>query len=475
MRTRPFLPLVFVCLAACGFAQTNTVRLDPGKAQGVWEAWGTSLCWWAKVLGDRDDIADLLFTTKTVDFRGEKLPGLGLNFARYNVGACSWNEIDGRKMGVSRIILPYRQIEGFWLDGKSEDPASKSWDWSVDAKQRAMLQKARERGANWFELFSNSPMWWMCKNDNPSGAPKGSEDNLAPEHYRDFAVYLATVARHAKDRWGITFTTVEPFNEPSSDYWHANGKQEGCHFSRKTQATILPLLRAELDKRGLTNMAIAASDETSYQHALETWNSFDEATRALVNQVNVHGYQGKGGPRRQLFEAVAGKRLWNTEYGEKEPTGLDMAHCIHLDLRYLRPTGWTYWQPFDGPGWGLITTDFRHGVTIGQTSPKYFVLAQYTRHIRPGMTILETGDTDTIAAYDARARKLVVVARNGNEAGTKTFDLAAFNAPDGPVAGWITEPKGDTRYERRDDLKLVNGRLECALPAGSIQTFEVKL
>lgn len=62
-------------------------------------------------------------------------------------------------------------------NGKNPDPASASWDWNADANQRAMLLK-RERGADRFELFSNSPMWWMCANDNPSGAAKGSDDNL---------------------------------------------------------------------------------------------------------------------------------------------------------------------------------------------------------------------------------------------------------------------------------------------------------
>ena len=469
-----FVLAMLMGFVATGSTESTTVSIEPVKTWGTWEGWGTSLCWWAKGLGDRDDIADLLFTTKTVDFNGQKLPGLGLNFARYNVGACSWNEVDGRKMVVSRGILPFRQMEGFWLDGKSEDPRSASWNWNVDVNQRAMLLKARDRGAKYFELFSNAPMWWMCTNDNPSGAAKAKDDNLAPEDYEKFAVYLATVAKHAKDHWGITFTTVEPFNEPIANYWHANGKQEGCHFSHEAQAAVLPLLRAQLDKRELKDMPIAASDESLYDQALATWNSFDMATKAIVKQVNVHGYQKANGRRDLLLEAIGGKRLRNTEYGENDPTGLEMARNLHLDLRYLHPTAWTYWQPFDGGGWGLIDTDMRKNA-IGETNPKYFVLAQYTRHVRSGMTILETGDTDTLAAYDAKARKLVIVARNGDKDDTKTFDLSKCAVHDGPVTRWITEPKGNTRYEMHRDVKVAGKRITCVLPANSIQTFEVKL
>src|SRR5271169_5290461 len=93
IHTVVFTLAMLVGFIATGRAETNSVIIEPGKTWGPWEGWGTSLCWWAKGLGDRDDIADLLFTTKAVDFNGQKLPGLGLNFARYNVGACSWNEI----------------------------------------------------------------------------------------------------------------------------------------------------------------------------------------------------------------------------------------------------------------------------------------------------------------------------------------------------------------------------------------------
>jgi hypothetical protein len=174
-----FAPRVFPpLLAAPGLsaAPDKVVEVKPSVVQGTWGAWGCSLCWWAKIFGDRDDLADLFFTTKTVTLDGRDLPGLGMNYARYNAGACSWNEIDGRKMVVSKTIPPYRQVEGFWLDGKNADPDSASWNWSADAKQRATLLKARDRGANFFELFSNSPMWRMCANHNPSGA--GGVDNL---------------------------------------------------------------------------------------------------------------------------------------------------------------------------------------------------------------------------------------------------------------------------------------------------------
>ena len=38
----------------------------------------------AKAFGDRDDIADAIYTMKRVTIAGETVPGLGLNIVRYN-------------------------------------------------------------------------------------------------------------------------------------------------------------------------------------------------------------------------------------------------------------------------------------------------------------------------------------------------------------------------------------------------------
>ena len=167
-----------------------TTVINPQTTWGTWEGWGASLCWWANVFGARDDLADLLFTTNYTSLNGQNLPGLGLNIARYNAGACSSNSINGEIMQASANIPAFKQIGGYWLDWFSSDPASASWLWTADANQRTMLQQAKARGANLLQLFSNSPMWWMCYNHNPSGADHGTNDNLQSWNYSQHAVYL---------------------------------------------------------------------------------------------------------------------------------------------------------------------------------------------------------------------------------------------------------------------------------------------
>ncbi|GAB3974080.1 hypothetical protein [Plantactinospora veratri] len=109
----------------------------------------------------------------------------------------------------------------------------------------------------------------------------------------------------------------------------------------------------------------------------------------------------------------------------------------------------------------------------GAVQPKYYVLAQFTRHIRPGMRILNTGNGSAVAAYDAAARRLVVVAVNTGAAQTLTFDLSAFATVTGGVARWTTVPAGADRYTRRTDVPLDGRSVRLAFPAASVQTLEI--
>ena len=472
----PWVTLLFLVLASRLVAEPSLVSINPASKQGTWDGWGASLCWWAAVFGDRTDLADAMFTTQAVRVENELLPGLGLNIVRYNAGACAWQKIGEREMKKSRIIHRYRQMEGFWLDDRSSDPASDSWDWSVDAKQRNMLALAKERGVTHFELFSNSPMWWMTRNDNPSGGPKPTDDNLSPGHERNFAIYLATIARKAKDEWGIPFTSVSPFNEPNSDWWFADCKQEGCHVSAGQQARVLPLLREELDKRGMASLPIAASEETYYDHAISTWERFDKKTRDLIGQVNVHGYQEAKGDRAKLHRLVhveGGKRLWNSEYGDGDPSGLNMARNLHRDLAALKPTSWAYWQPVDGGGWGLIAGDMSRG-RLRRVNPKWHVLAHYTRNIRPGATMLATGEEAVVAAVDSeRGRLALVLLNDGGGEREWRIDLSRFPGTKLTAAGWITEPGGKSRYQALENVAVQGKHLSLRQPKKSVQSIVV--
>jgi len=363
--------------------------LDLARDLGTWQGWGSSLAWWGRAVGgtqNADYFADLIYTMQETD----GLPGLGLNIVRYNVGGGGINQAAENKGPKLQWQM---DIHGYWTDPNNRDPAT--WDWSVDQNQRAMMQKARDRGANLFEMFSDSPMWWMNKNRSTAGSDTGG-DCLLPENYDHFAFYLAAVARYSADHWGIKFDSVEPFNEPSANWWKYPGRQEGCHFYVATQQIVLPRLRQALDSLGLKSLPIAAADENNMDAGLSTWNQYSTATRSLVGPVNVHGYSNgtdpyRGPNRAELRRVVGHNRLWLSEYGDGDASGYTMAEAIIHDVKELQPSAWVYWQPVEpdspGFGWGLINANYvdTHDRPGAQETPlirvnrKFFIFGQFTR------------------------------------------------------------------------------------------------
>jgi galactan endo-1,6-beta-galactosidase len=460
--------------------------IDPEGAY-IWDGWGTCLSWWANTeLGARDDLAAALFGLETarVESSGREieLPGLGLNIVRYNLGACTWT--GGAAMVESPAIVRRKQIETFH-DGEE-------WNWRADANQRNMLVKARDAGADIFEMFSVSPPWWMTVNGNPSGAEQGEQDNLEFQYQDAFARFIATVARRARDEWGIRFSSVEPFNEPSLDGWHARQNQEGCHFTLGAQEAVIECLRRALDEHGLDDVLIAASDECRYGDAVDTWQKFTDDTRRLVGRVNVHAYEPdeRGRSRTRLREVVGDELpIWQSEYSEGQPDGLAMALSISRDIRYLRPTGWVCWQPVEALDWGLLDGEYddqtpnpnggARGTLKGQVggvNTKYHVLAQYTRHIRPGMRILRSGHANTVAAHDPSARRLALVTVNDGRKRTVTYDLRPLTRGTSAARMWVTDASdapGARRYARGPDADSRDGLLTVVHEANTVTTMEV--
>ena len=503
---RPCLPASCPTPPCCGCPADDTAA-----AAVAWEGWGTSLAWWATAWGDRDDLADAFFTladnVTIATPAGEDdltVPGLGLNLVRYNAGATSHTKAGDASISLSPNVKPSRLVDAFWLTWEGGSPNQTEpagvWDWNRDAYQVGMLRRATTRGATLAQLFSNSPVWWMCQNHNPSGSLTGLTDNLQTWNHGQHAANLAEIAAHAKRSWNVTFSSVEPFNEPISDWWNARGTQEGCHFGVGTQSDVVRRLRTELDARGLQAVAVAASDENTYTEALSTWRGLTSAARATVTQINVHGYEGTkhNGTARaalQAAAAAAGKRLWNSEYGEGDASGATLATNLHLDMAFLKPSAWTYWQAVDGASWGLLSgdEDATPAPTLGGVNPKYHVLAQYTRHIRPGMRIVPTAtvsaeEDDPFVMTAVGKHVLVVVAFAPEGPRTVAVDLGPLLPPCRntrnavSVSRWTTEARvGTSHLYRRADataaaaaMDVKSCTLTAQLGAHVVATFEVR-
>ncbi|POM66057.1 Hypothetical protein PHPALM_18145 [Phytophthora palmivora] len=117
-------------------------------------------------------------------------------------------------------------------------------------------------------------------------------------------------------------------------------------------------------------------------------------------------------------------------------------------------SAFVYWQALDSGAWGLIQSNPGDN-WIGTPNPKYYVMLQYSRHIRPGMAILSTDDSNTVMAFDASSKLLVLVTVNsGDSSSTVTFDLSSFTTVAGPITAWTTETSGTGALYKSSKVNL---------------------
>ena len=435
-----------------------TALVDPSVQFQTWEGWGTSLAWWAKVVGGYPEAARRLYIEKAFD----PVKGLGLNIVRYNIGG-------GEN---PQHLAPNPQFLGFRNAVPGFEPSPGVWDWAADANQRWVLQEAIKKGVNQVEAFSNSPPWWMTVSGSVTGG-QGGKDNLRPDKDAAFADYLAEVVGHFHDTWGVTFRDLEPLNEPSGG-WHFGGNnsnQEGCHIDRPHQNLIVGATIAALARRGLPTTT-TASDEPSIGDGNKTFPFYDEAALRGLSKINVHSYGG--GDRTQLsnFALSHGKDLWLSEDGDGDPSGLSMARNITDDLNGLHPSAWVTWQVVDAVGgWGFLKNPQLDETTTAYTvNKKYFVMAQYSRFLRPGYRIIALDDPDSVAAWDAKAGRVVIITRNSGDTDRHvTYDLSRFTRLGARVTAYRTSPTED--LAALPPVALAGRRFTATVAAKSVTTY----
>jgi O-glycosyl hydrolase len=340
----------------------------------------------------REQWLDHLYTTQD--------GGLGLQIARVYLcaGDAPGHHHMDRHPGGSGAPLGYSAGPGQWL-----------WD-GHDASLWA-ARGARDRGAHLVAFF-NSPPYWMTVSGCTSGSKGGKTNNLAVEHEDDYVAYMVEVLRHYRDAWGIDFEWVCPINEPEADWWTEGDGQDGCHTdaaqARRLVARLGPALRAAGLRAKTTAFEAAFGGSLGYLDQLLA----DPAAGPQIGLLSTHQYQANEHDLRQwaLRARRSQRPVWMSEWGDWKlrgmPQALGYSAKVAQALRFLQCEAWCCWEP------GLLVD--RAGGEIKRRKA-WFMLAQYSAWLRPGMTCIESldgGGISSTAALDAARHEAVMVLSN---------------------------------------------------------------
>ncbi len=364
------------------------------------------------------------------------MDGLGLNIMRYNIGG-------GDDPTHNHITRTDSDMPG-WLK-KSED-GKFYYDYTADEYQLNVLKAAYEAAGKdaYVEAFSNSPPYFMTVSGCSSGSKSAIANNLKKNCITDFAEYLAHVSAYINNEMGIKISSLASMNEPFTYYWKAfSPKQEGCHVSPgKMQSVLLCETKKAIEKAGLSHIDITASDETNTSLQYKAAKRLTDEAWEAVDRVSTHTYS-KATPKIKKLCAEKNKSLWMTETdwssvsGENAGemgAGLWLGYKIIEDLNTLKAEAWVIWQIMAGyiskheykgrrdpeklPDlnegyWGVAFPDM-DSEEIHLTQ-KYYSFGQFSRFIRPGMTLISI-DKNAISAYDKSEEKLILVCVNDKKA-----------------------------------------------------------
>jgi len=401
-------------------SQTNLTVIPETKYQTV-EGWGASLCWWANVAGGWSDAkVDSLCTWITSP------TGLNLNVFRYNIG------------GGENPAHSHFRFDAYMPGFKATEASA--YNWGADANQRRILLKLKaKRNDCIFEAFSNSPPYWMTQNDCSGGKPTPiitypGLNNLKDDHYTAFADYLTDVVKYYHDTYGVTFRTLEPFNEPEiANSWVGTScNQEGCAFSPSNEIKLMNEVYSKLSSKGmLSYCTISSNDANNIDDAVYDINQFISAgIMSKISQFNTHSYKGSQRSQIQQQASQQGKRLWQSETGPLN-SGITTgsydnnlyigARCID-DMVNMKPVAWCDWQILDqGDEWGLIHYD--NSNQSFWKNKNFYTRMQTTRFIKQGYIIVNTNQPDVLAAINPASTELVLVFCNQTTS-DKNYNIA---------------------------------------------------
>jgi glucuronoarabinoxylan endo-1,4-beta-xylanase len=367
-----------------------------------------------------------------------------------------------------------------------------------DQAQAWMMREAVARGPVKVLATAWSPPPWMktnsstlsgrCSNDRRYTCPLDDGDcgcdedadcgtgnrcelgELRSGDYQAYADYLSHFVRDYAAHHRVNIYAVSMANEPDAQI-----EWDGSAWDGESIATFLDsYLRPTFRARGITTKVVAP--EAAEWNAVPTLMGPTMNNSGALGQVDIiAGHQYNGELTRPLPAALAGKRVWMTEYSEgntgKINGAIAQAERIHKTLTgNARASAWLWFIYFGGPldlnqPGGLVRSD---GTSI-VPGKAFWALGNYSKFVRPEFVRIDaisSRSTVLTSAYkDPVSGQLVIVVINKD---TVARSVRFTGVPTSAVATpYVTSDTMD--LEPRADVSI--GAAAVAVPARSVVTY----
>lgn len=250
-------------------------------------------------------------------------------------------------------------------------------------------------------------------------------------------------------------------------------------------------------------MQISGTDETSIDTQITSYEKLSNEAKNAISRIDTHTYGGSMRNELRILAENANKNLWMSEVDGRGFEGTNpgemgaalwLANRIITDLNNLRASAWVIWQVIDNHiskngyngrkdsgmvnlkdgYWGVAVADHDNDKII--LTQKYYGFGQFSRYIRPGYTLIGCYN-NSVAAYDSKGKKLVIVATN-TAGSNKTVD---FNLSDFASVGYkvrVIRTSGSIdngeHWAELSPLVPYGKGFNAELKANSITTFIVE-
>jgi glucuronoarabinoxylan endo-1,4-beta-xylanase len=321
------------------------------------------------------------------------------------------------------------------------DPST-NWSSALLDAQRAVARGGRVLATPW------TPPAIMKTNNNVVGGA------LATNQYARYASYLNYFAGYMKSN-GVQLAAISIQNEPDflatyeSCIW---GSNQFLSFFRTNASAI-------------TNAPVMMPESFHYDQSVSDETLNDPVGVTNVSLVGGHLY-GATIADYPLAHSL-GKPTWMTEFLLNDQTinsAIVTAQQIHDCLVTGNMSAYIWWKCI-GNANGLISSN-------GVPQKRGFVMAQYSRFVRPGFNRIDATNTGAViltAFRNTNSAALAIVAVNPTGIPlTPTFNLQNFPNVSS-VVPWMTSP--DSSLAIQSAVTVTNATFAYTLPALSVVTF----